>query len=208
MMVHRVLNRLIPASGLEGQEWEVHVIDDKEQMNAFVIPGGKVFVFSGLMPICDGDDGLATVLGHEIAHNVAHHAAENYSRLSLVLPIAYLVSFIYDVSGNLTFTILDYAYNKPGSRKQESEADYIGLMMMAQSCFDPEAAVELWQRMEKTNQVAIPQFLSTHPSNHNRIAKIQEWLPKARILAEQSIDEGRLFYGDSGDTSKGARFRN
>jgi len=186
MMVHRVLNRLIPASGLAGQEWEVHVIDDKEQMNAFVIPGGKVFVFSGLLPICDGEDGLATVLGHEIAHNVAHHAAENYSRLSLVLPIAYLVSFIYDVSGNLTFTILDYAYTKPGSRKQESEADYIGLMMMAQSCFDPEAAVELWQRMEKANQVAIPQFLSTHPSNHNRIAKIQEWLPKARIVLEQA----------------------
>ncbi|MCJ1438896.1 hypothetical protein MMC27_008286 [Xylographa pallens] len=194
MMVHRVLERLIPASGLEGQAWEVHVIDDEEQMNAFVIPGGKVFVFSGLLPICDGEDGLATVLGHEIAHNVAHHAAENYSRLSLVLPLAYLVSFIYDVSGNLTFTLLDYAYNKPGSRKQESEADYIGLMMMAQSLFDPGAAVELWQRMEKANQVAIPQFLSTHPSNHNRIAKIQEWLPKARMLAEKSKDEhGTLF---------------
>jgi len=89
---------------------------------------GKVFVFSGLFPICNGEDGLATVLGHEIAHNIAHHAAENYSRLSLLLPIAYAVSFVYDISGGLTYTILDYAYNRPGSRRQEvrrfDEADY------------------------------------------------------------------------------------
>ncbi|KAL9117763.1 MAG: hypothetical protein Q9187_005699, partial [Circinaria calcarea] len=163
-LVRRVLERLIPASGLEGQEWEVNVIDDKAQLNAFVIPGGKVFVFSGLLPICNGEDGLATVLGHEIAHNVVHHAAENYSRLSLILPIAWLGSFIFDVSGQLSFALLDYAYNRPGSRKQESEADYIGLMMMAQSCYDPEAAVELWRRMEQAEQIAIPQFLSTHPS--------------------------------------------
>lgn len=83
------------------------------------VPRGKVFVFSGLLPICNGEDGLAAVLGHEIAHNIAHHAAENYSRISLLLPVAYIVSFVYDVSGNLTFTILDYAYNKPGSRRQE-----------------------------------------------------------------------------------------
>ena len=76
-------------------------------------------MFSGLLPICDGEDGLATVLGHEIAHNIAHHAAENYSRLSLLLPLAYMLSFVYDVSGGLTYTILDYAYNRPGSRKQE-----------------------------------------------------------------------------------------
>ena len=80
---------------------------------------GKVFVFSGLLPICNGEDGLATVLGHEIAHNIAHHAAENYSRLSLLLPVAYLISFMIDVSGGLTFTILDYAYNRPGTRRQE-----------------------------------------------------------------------------------------
>lgn len=80
---------------------------------------GKVFVFSGLLPICNSEDGLATVLGHEIAHNVVHHAAENYSRLSLILPIAWLGSFILDVSGQLSFALLNYAYNKPGSRKQE-----------------------------------------------------------------------------------------
>lgn len=76
-------------------------------------------MFSGLLPICNGEDGLATILGHEIAHNVVHHAAENYSRLSLILPVAWLGSFILDISGNLSFTLLDYAYNKPGSRKQE-----------------------------------------------------------------------------------------
>ncbi|MCJ1478157.1 hypothetical protein MMC13_006833 [Lambiella insularis] len=195
-MVQRVLKRLISANGIENQDWEVHVIDDPSQMNAFVIPGGKVFVFSGLLPICDGDDGLAAVLGHEIAHNVAHHSAENYSRLSLAIPIAYLASFIYDISGNLTFMIMDYAYNKPGSRKQESEADFIGLMMMAQSCYNPEAALGLWQRMEKAGGSAVPQFMSTHPSNYNRIAKIQQWLPQAQEKRAASECGGTIQYAD------------
>ena len=80
---------------------------------------GKVFVFSGLLPICNGEDGLATVLGHEIAHNLVHHSAENYSRLSLVIPVAWLLALLLDISGGATYTLLDYAYNRPGSRRQE-----------------------------------------------------------------------------------------
>ena len=117
--VHKVLNRLIPSSGLENEAWEAHVIDAPNEMNAFVIPGGKVFVFSGLLDICKNEDGLATVLGHEIAHNVAHHAAENYSRVSIILPLTWLLSFLFDASGQLTYMVLDYAYSRPGSRKQE-----------------------------------------------------------------------------------------
>jgi len=86
---------------------------------AHLVYSGKVFVFSGLLRICNDEDGLATVLGHEIAHNIAHHAAENYSRISFLLPIAYALSFAFDVSNSITFTLLDYAYNKPGSRRQE-----------------------------------------------------------------------------------------
>ncbi|KAI9879935.1 MAG: hypothetical protein M1830_006417 [Pleopsidium flavum] len=118
-MVQKVLDRLIPQSGLVDQEWEVHVIDDKSQMNAFVIPGGKVFVFSGILPLCDGEDGLAAVLGHEIAHNVAHHAAERMSQAFLGLGIVWIASYVYDVSGSIGQTLLDYAFLRPGSRKQE-----------------------------------------------------------------------------------------
>ncbi|MCJ1352671.1 MAG: hypothetical protein MMC33_002655 [Icmadophila ericetorum] len=178
-LVRKVLDRLIPASGLENEAWEVHVINAPNEMNAFVVPGGKVFVFSGLLGICETEEGLATVLGHEIAHNVAHHAAENYSRISIVLPLAWLASYMFDFSGQLAYMVLDYAYSKPGSRRQESEADRIGLMMMAQSCYNPEEAVHLWQRMEKAEKVKIPQFLSTHPSSHNRIGQIKAWLPEA-----------------------------
>ncbi|MCJ1307360.1 hypothetical protein MMC25_001006 [Agyrium rufum] len=200
--VHRVLNRLIPASGLQDLAWKVHVIDDKEEMNAFVIPGGKVFVFRGILPICGDEDGLATVLGHEIAHNVLHHTAENISRMSLFLPLVWISSFVFDVSGNLGYLFWDFAYNKPGSRTQESEADHIGLMMMARSCYNPEVAVHVWERMEKAQKVQIPQFASTHPSvgypvqtivksakksqNYNRIAAMKKWLPDAQEKVSES----------------------
>ena len=80
---------------------------------------GKVFVFSGILPICDGEDGLAAVLGHEIAHNVAHHAAERMSQTYLVIPLALLASYLFDVSGNISQLLVDYAFLRPGSRKQE-----------------------------------------------------------------------------------------
>lgn len=85
-MVQRVMDRLIPASGLEGKEWEVHVIESDEK-NAFVIPGGKVFVYSGILPIAKNDDGLAAILGHEIAHNLAGHAAEHMSSVVYLIPL-------------------------------------------------------------------------------------------------------------------------
>ncbi|KAI9815433.1 MAG: hypothetical protein M1827_002566 [Pycnora praestabilis] len=195
-MVQRVLNRLIPASGLGDANWEIHVVDDKDTINAFVIPGGKVFVFSGILDICQGEDGLAAVLGHEIAHNVAHHAAERMSQLIWVIVGMYGMAFVLGTPDFLSQLLLDYGLMKPGSRKQESEADYIGLMMMAQSCFDPEAAVGLWQRMEKAEKYAPPQFMSTHPSSHNRIGKIQQWLPEAQDKRAQSDCGGTLGYAD------------
>ncbi|KAK5201622.1 metalloendopeptidase [Cryomyces antarcticus] len=177
--VQRVLERLIPASGLSHDGWEVHVIEAPEK-NAFVIPGGKVFVFSGILPICGTDDGLAAVLGHEIAHNVAHHAAERMSQAFVMLPLVIAAGLTIGAPDWASRMVVDLAFTMPGSRKQESEADYIGLMMMAQSCFDPAAAVALWARMEEAEKGAPPQFLSTHPSSHNRQEKIRQWLPEAR----------------------------
>lgn len=128
-MVQRVLDRLLPHSGLgtEDDQWEVHVIQDP-QKNAFVIPGGKVFVFSGILDVCEGEGGLAAVLGHEIAHNVAHHAAERLSAVAVLLPIAIIGGLLLGFSDfGASQMIVDLAFLRPGGRKQESEADYIGL---------------------------------------------------------------------------------
>ncbi|EME45138.1 hypothetical protein DOTSEDRAFT_43534 [Dothistroma septosporum NZE10] len=181
--VQRVLNRLIPHSGLADEEWEIHVIND-DMKNAFVIPGGKVFVFRGILDVCQGDDGLAAVLGHEIAHNVASHAAERMSQSFLVLPVVLLTSLFLGGDASIWQFVSQLAFIWPGSRTQEAEADYIGLLMMAESCYNPEAAVGLWVRMEKEEQGAPPQFLSTHPSSHNRVEKIRAWLPEAEVKYE------------------------
>ncbi|KAK0278991.1 hypothetical protein LTS16_014773 [Friedmanniomyces endolithicus] len=183
-MVQRVMDRLIPHSGLEGEAWEVHVIDDPMQ-NAFVIPGGKVFVFRGILDVAQGDDGLAAVLGHEIAHNVAHHAAERMSQALPVMVVLMLLS-VLGLDPGFGNMALNLAFTLPGSRKQEEEADYIGLMMMSESCYDPRAAMGLWSRMEQEEKQAPPQFLSTHPSSHNRLGLIQGWMPKAEQKLEAS----------------------
>lgn len=122
-LVKKVLDRLIPHSGLpaDQNDWEVHVIQD-EMKNAFVIPGGKVFVFSGILDVCQGENGLAAVLGHEIAHNVAHHSAERMSSYAALLPIAILATLalgLGDIGNVLSRTIVDLTFLRPGSRKQE-----------------------------------------------------------------------------------------
>ena len=184
-MVNRVLGRLIPAAGLEGQKWEVKVIDSPEP-NAFVLPGNKVFVFSGILPICAGEDGLAAVLGHEMAHNVAHHIGEKISHYAFLIPIALLLATYFDISGNLSQTILELALALPHSRKMESEADYIGLLMMAQACYNPSAAVGLWERMAQAEKFSLPSILSTHPASEKRMTVIEQWLPQAQQKRAES----------------------
>jgi metalloendopeptidase OMA1, mitochondrial len=143
------------------------------ECNAFVIPGGKVFVFSGILPIAKNDDGLAAILGHEIAHNLARHGAERMSSMVMLEPIRWLLIFLDSTGytmglGRLLGEVaLDLGLSRPASRKQESEADYIGLLMMAKSCYDPAEAVKVWERMEKAQKAQgqeVPQWLSTHPS--------------------------------------------
>ena len=179
IMVQKVLDRLIPAVGAADTQWELRVIDAPEEQNAFVVPGGKVFVFSGILPICGNEDGIATVLGHEIAHSVAHHIGEKLSKSFFVMGAGVILSLFFDISGQLTRFALDYALEKPNSRKMESEADHIGLLIMAQACYDPNTAVGFWHRMAKAEKVSPPQFLSTHPSSGNRVKAIEGWLPEA-----------------------------
>lgn len=179
-LVAKVVERLLPSNaGLAGDEWRVFVIDEPKEMNAFVIPGGKVFVFSGLLPITKDEAGLAAVLGHEIAHNVAHHVGEKVSGRLVYTAFAMVGSLLLGIDQGFANSITQLALELPNSRTQESEADHIGLLMMAQSCYDPEAAVGLWKRMHEAEKGAPPQFLSTHPSSEGRMRRIQDWLPQA-----------------------------
>ncbi|KAM0458927.1 hypothetical protein ACHAO4_002315 [Trichoderma viride] len=192
ILVKRVMKRLIPVSGMEDLDWEVRVIADSRTANAFVIPGGKVFVHSGILNVCRSEDALAAVLGHEIAHNTASHAAERLSAawvgnltagslffLAGALPGLALFG-LWNVIGG--YYLQDLLFYLPMGRKQESEADYIGLMMMAEACYDPRQAVGFWQRMESIQRLGgheVPEMLSTHPSNEHRITQIEQWLPEA-----------------------------
>ncbi|MCJ1329847.1 hypothetical protein MMC10_006528 [Thelotrema lepadinum] len=195
-LVMKVMERLIPNSGVQdGEQWEIRVIKD-DQANAFVMPGNeliedrnKVFVFTGILPICQTEDGLATILGHEIAHNVAHHSAEKLSKAAPLILLGWGITLAVNVGFNVGGFIVDLLLSRPGSRVQEAEADYLGLLIMAKSCYDPDEAVKLWERMQiyaEQQKNDIPQFLSTHPSNRNRIKKIAGWLPQALALREHS----------------------
>ncbi|KAI0405999.1 peptidase family M48-domain-containing protein [Xylaria palmicola] len=194
-LVKRVMKRLIPVSGMDGEEWEVRVIDDPRVANAFVLPGGKVFVFSGLIPIARNEHGLAAVLGHEIAHNLADHVAE---RMSSQLGINILLYSLIALTGGIGILattyfghiMLDLVFGRPMGRRQEAEADYIGLMMMAEACYDPREALGFWDRMRMMQKEEPPEWMSTHPSNSNRMQKIEEWMPKALEKMQASDCQG------------------
>ncbi|KAJ1662380.1 metalloendopeptidase [Coemansia sp. RSA 1646] len=176
--VQRIAQRVIAATGMDA-DWEVHVIESPER-NAFVLPGGKIFVFSGILHVTESEDGLATVLAHEIAHQYARHTAEQMSRQMLVTLALVVASLFVDPSvldlGRATGKLL---LDLPNSRDCESEADRLGLMFMAAACYDPRQAVGFWERMRAEEKVAPPQFLSTHPSSGSRIDNIRQWLPEA-----------------------------
>lgn len=143
-------------------------------------------MYTGILPICQDEDGLAAVLGHEIAHVVARHPAERMSNSFLTLGTVFLVSLLFDVSGQLSSMLVNLMWSLPNSRTQEAEADNIGLMMMSQACFNPEAAVKLWRRMQQQEKGAPPQFMSTHPSSYNREEAIRGWLEKAETIYQDN----------------------
>ncbi|KAI5858180.1 hypothetical protein GGS23DRAFT_586943 [Durotheca rogersii] len=200
-MVKRVMKRLIPVSGMADDAWEIRVIDDPHTANAFVVPGGKVFVFSGLLPIARNEQGLATVLGHEIAHNLAGHVAERMSGQIGINILLYSLIFLTGgiaILGTQFFggAVLDLLFSRPMGRMQETEADHIGLMMMAEACYDPREAIEFWKRMERAQQGEPPEWMSTHPSNFNRIQKIEEWMPRAMEKMRASDCQGTSTFAD------------
>ncbi len=175
-----------------GFDWEFKVIDS-DQANAFALPGGKVAVYSGLVPVAENVDGLAVVMGHEIAHAIARHGAERMAHQKLVQLGTLAASMAFsdmDVSTQqMVMGALgvgaQYGVLLPFSRDHESEADYMGLIYLARACFDPTEAPHLWQRMGQASKGAPMEFMSTHPSSETRIRQFEQWMPEALEIHRQ-----------------------
>ncbi|KKY20830.1 putative mitochondrial inner membrane metallopeptidase [Phaeomoniella chlamydospora] len=188
-LCQRVVSRLVYANGLEQQRWVVHVIRDDDQANAFCMPGGQIFVFTGILKYTRDEDGLAAVLGHEISHKVARHHAEQMSGRLWAFVFILAAAVLGDVSSNLSNTIYNLVFDLRNSRTQEAEADQMGLLMMAKSCYDPHAAEVYWRtmvQMEHDKHQSTPQLLSTHPASENRVKAIEHWIPEAMRMAEEN----------------------
>jgi predicted Zn-dependent protease len=168
-------------------EWEFNVLQGKD-VNAFCLPGGKVAFWEAIIPICGDDNGIAVVMGHEVAHALAHHGAE---RMSQTMGVGIVGQILSVGLGKMDPTKKDVALQAFGigtnvgllkySRQHESEADHIGLILMAKAGYDPRAAVGFWRRMsaQAGGGKKPPEFLSTHPSDETRISQIEGWLPEA-----------------------------
>lgn len=173
------------ANELEGYQWEFNLVDSKE-INAWCMPGGKVVVYTGILPITQNEAALAVVLGHEITHAVAGHGRERVSQV--------MVAQGLQVAGDIALSKNPQAVNifngvyaptaqvgvlLPNSRKQELEADHYGLIFAAMAGYNPQEAVPFWQRMAKLGGEKPPVFLSDHPSDEDRIQKLQQLMPEA-----------------------------
>jgi predicted Zn-dependent protease len=178
------IGKRIVAASPEAQEytWDFYVIES-ETINAFALPGGKVFFYTGILTLMDNDAQIATVMGHEIAHVLAHHGAERISQQMLAsyggdilgsvlgIPSQYqgLYNTAYGIAANLGVIL-------PFSRTHESEADIIGINLMHKAGYDPNESVKFWQKMSAASSGATPEFLSTHPSDETRIKEIREYI--------------------------------
>jgi len=186
--VRRVGRRIAEATGRTDYQWEFNLIEDK-QANAFCLPGGKVAVYTGILPITRDDSGLAAVLGHEVSHAIARHGGERVTQTLLVqmgLAATQVALARNDPAVVQQVTALLGAGATVGllltwSRAQESEADHLGLIFMAKAGYDPHAALDLWNRMGEAakGRDRPPEYLSTHPSEETRIKQIEAWIPEA-----------------------------
>ena len=167
-------------------DWEYILIDNKKVKNAWCMPGGKIAVYSGMLEVTKNIDGLAAVMGHEIAHAVAKHSVERASR-GVLINVATQVTDILSggklsqvnrTTGMNTVGLLtQMGILNPFNRKQESEADYLGLIFSSLSGYDIRETTKIWERMKEANKgKEQPEFMSTHPSSENRIKKINEWV--------------------------------
>ncbi len=171
---------------LDGYQWEFNLIES-EEVNAWCMPGGKVVVYTGILPITKDETGLAVVMGHEIAHAVAQHGSERMSQglLQQLGGLALDVALKDEPAATRELFLTAYGIGStvgvilPYSRTHESEADRLGIIFMAMAGYNPNEAIDFWQRMANLNKAKLPEFLSTHPSDETRIANLKKYLPEA-----------------------------
>ena len=177
-------------------EWAVEVVQSDE-INAFCLPGGKMVVYTGILPVAENDAGLATVLGHEIAHALAHHGAERMANEKIAqialssaqgslsdMDAAQRQGIMQALNAGAKYGILSY------SRSHESEADHVGLLLMATAGYDPQESIHFWERMAQATAGGArpPEFASTHPSHETRISDLGEWTPEALQLYKMKAE--------------------
>ena len=172
---------------LANYKWEFNLIEDPKTVNAFCMPGGKIVVYTGILPVVQDENGLATVMSHEVAHAIANHGGERMSQELVVQAGGMGLAQLTKSKPALAQQILMQAYGTgtqyaillPYSRSHESEADHIGLILMARAGYDPKTAVAFWERMSALGGTKPPELLSTHPADSRRVADIQKELPEA-----------------------------
>ena len=172
-------------------DWEYILIDNKKVKNAWCMPGGKIAIYTGILDITKNDNGLAAIMGHEIAHAVAKHSAERASRSLLLNTSAQLIDILSggklsqvnrSTGMNTVGLLSQIGLMNPFSRKQESEADYLGLIFSSLSGYDIRETVKIWERMQKANKgKEPPEFMSTHPSSSNRVKMISDWMNEVML---------------------------
>lgn len=191
--VERYFAQQKQSSRLKGYAWEFNLVEDK-QINAWCMPGGKVVVYSGILPVTRDENGLAVVMGHEVAHAVAGHGDERMSQGLVAQMGGIALSAALSRKPAETQQLFMTAYGVgaqvgvllPFSRLQESEADHLGLIFMTMAGYDPQGAVDFWQRMSQSQRGAsAPELLSTHPADKKRIEKIQKLIPEVQKYSKQ-----------------------
>lgn len=184
---------------LRSLNWEINIIENNSlPPNAFILPNGKIFIFSSILSICENDDGLATVLAHELSHQLAQHSSEQLSKQPIYLILS---TILYSITGISWFNdlLINGVLTMPASREMESEADHIGCELLAKACFNPKEAINFWQRMNQAeqrlsgsngsgggNRLQTLEFFSTHPATSKRISDIQKWMPQLLQIRESS----------------------
>ncbi len=216
-MVNRVGHRIARATGLK-LDWKFYVIDKPDTPNAFCLPNGHIFVYTGLFKYISNDAQLATVLAHEVGHAIAHHSAERMS-VAMMTNLAAIVAAtainrnvhnreeqaLYDAALGIGANV---GVMLPYSRMQESEADHIGLILMAEACYDPREALKFWEKFAKANGGKEPPvYFSDHPSTPQRIAHLKELMPQALKIYRDDCLGPRRHLDDASSAAKPAEKR-
>ncbi|MEJ1095008.1 MULTISPECIES: M48 family metallopeptidase [unclassified Pseudoxanthomonas] len=180
-----------PSGNWKTFEWDVNVIQS-DQANAFCLPGGKMAVYTGLVPVAKNADAMAVVMGHEIAHALLRHGAQRMSqqKLTQIGQMAGAMSGMDPQQQQMVMAAMGYGYLLPYARSHETQADEVGLMLAAAACFDPKEAVPLWERMsEASGGQAPPEFSSTHPNPGTRIQNLTALMPRAMEYRQRFCKE-------------------